>query len=285
MKKFILNLSVFLLMMFLFNIVVFIFANDNYYKGYNDFPDKKFRSFIIADSHGFALEKFSEKYGVYNFSSSSDSYLDMKRKMGYLVKNNYTIEKIYLTADGHMLSPYRDQYNNTDKSIIYTSEVNFNYINEKYLKYYFPIFQVKVIPLFKIYLESKLKSLFHQQNKVANIAWRNLSENQKMKNANERISGQFPVKAKSENLEKTLLEIIKLCKENNIELIGVKFPLSASYLKLIDGKDYGAEKVFKSKGLKVVDYESVFKNREEYFGDQDHLNPKGAEEFVKILLK
>ena len=31
----------------LFNFVVFVFANDNYYKGYTDFPDKSYHSFIL----------------------------------------------------------------------------------------------------------------------------------------------------------------------------------------------------------------------------------------------
>ena len=283
MRRFIFNLFIFLIITLLFNFVVFVFANDNYYKGYTDFPDKSYHSFIIADSHGLALEDFPDQLGVYNFSASSDSYLDMKRKVVYLIDNHYKVDKIYLTVDGHTLSPYRYQYNNSDKSIIYTSEVNFNYVKERYLKYYFPIFQVKVIPLLKIYLENKAKSAFQQKSKTANIIWSDLSEKERIKRAKERVVGQFPTEDKSEDLEKTLLEIIDLCKTNNIELIGLKFPLSRNYLDLMGKRNYGADMLFISKGLNVLDGESIFKNRDDYFGDHDHLNSKGAKVFIDFI--
>lgn len=284
MRKFVLNLFVFLMITLLFNIVVFVFANDNYYKGYKDFPSKNFHSYIIADSHGMSLDHYTEKYKVYNFSSSSDSYLDMKRKIGYLIDNKYQVDTIYLTVDGHTLSPYRDQHNNADKSIIYTSEVNGNYLKEKYLKYYLPIFQLKVNPLFRIYLESKVAKIFPQKKgSLNNLAWSELPEKAKEKRASERANGQFPTNDRSADLEKTLLEIISLCKTNNIELVGVKFPLSKSFIQSLQDRNYKADEIFISKGLKVIDHESLFITKDEYFKDEDHLTFEGGEEFAKIL--
>ncbi|MFC4163200.1 hypothetical protein ACFOWU_06030 [Epilithonimonas zeae] len=286
MKKFIHNIFIFLTIILLFNIGLFIFANDNYYKGYKDFPSKNFKSFIMADSHGMPIEKNSEYYKVYNFSANSDSYFDMKRKISYLVENNYQVKTIYLSVDDHSLSPYRDQNNNSDKSIIYTSSMNLNYFKEKYLKYYFPIFQLKINPLLKIYLDTKIEKILNLKDDTgSNFVWNELNETEKNKRAKERINGQFPSKNKSKALEKILLEIIFLCKTNNIELIGIKFPLSNSYLKLLRDKNYGADKLFLSNGLKVIDYKSIYKNQEKYFGDQDHLNTEGGKEFIKTLLK
>lgn len=285
MKKFISNLFIFLMVILFFNLVVFIFANDNYYKGYQEFPSKDFHSFIIADSHGLPLEKFSEKYNVFNFSTSSDSYLDMKRKVFYLIENDYKIDKIYLTVDNHTLSPYRENANNADKSIIYTSKIDLNYIKERYLKYYFPIFQIKVNPLLKNYLISKVKKIFTQEKKVHdNFKWITFSENERLKRAEERVLGQFPTPDKSEKLEKTLVEIINICKINNIELIGLKFPLSNSYIKVLEDRNYDADRVFTSHGLKVIDYQLIFKNDEGYFSDEDHLNSTGGQELTKLLL-
>lgn len=286
MKKFISNLFIFLIIVFLFNIVVFVFANDNYYKGYKEFPYKKYHSFIMADSHGMPLDQFAEKFGVYNFSANSDSYFDMKRKINYLIENEYRVRTIYITVDGHTLSPYRDENNNTDKSIIYTSDISPDYIKEKYLKYYFPIFQLKVNPLFRSYLEHKIKNIFTEKNKASNdIIWSKLPETEQMIRSEERVIGQFPAKHKSLKLEKTLLEIINLCKTNEIELIGIKFPVSKTYLKIVGHRNYGADQLFISNGLKVIDNESTFIDNDNYFGDQDHLNPKGGEAFVEKLLK
>lgn len=285
MKKFFVNLLILLIIALLFNVVVFVFSNDNYYKGYRNFPSKKFHSFIIADSHGVSLSNYCEKFNVYNFSTSSDSYLDMLRKVQFLIENEYQIDKIYLTVDGHTLSPYRDQFNNSDKSIIYTSDVNFNYLKEKYFKYYFPIFQVKVNSLFRNYMESKIQKIYPQKNKMGDhLTWNQLPEKERLKRASERAEGQFPPKKASEKLENTLLEIIKLCKSKNIELIGLKFPLSNDYLQTLNKRNFGADQLFISNGLEVLDYESVFRNKQEYYKDEDHLNFNGGEEFVKILL-
>ena len=97
--------------------------------------------------------------------------------------------------------------------------------------------------------------------------------------------GQFPTKNKSLKLEKTLMEIIDLCKTNGIELIGLKFPVSKTYLKIVGQRNYGADQLFISNGLKVIDQESTFIDNDGYFGDQDHLNPKGGEAFVEKLLR
>lgn len=286
MKKFISNLFIFLIIILFFNFVIFVFANDNYYKNYQEFPSKNYHSFIIADSHGIPIEKFSEKYKVFNFSTSSDSYLDMQRKVSYLIENNYKVEKIYLTVDNHTLSSYRENANNADKSIIYTSKIDLNYLKERYLKYYFPIFQIKVNPLLKIYLESKVKKIFPQEiHPLGNVVWSKLPEKEKFKRAEERIKGQFPTPNKSEKLEKILLEIITLCKANKIELIGLKFPLSNTYITALGNRNYGADKVFLSNGLRVMDYKTIFVDEEDYFSDQDHLNFKGGEELVKKILK
>ncbi|MCG2792686.1 MAG: hypothetical protein L6262_03950 [Weeksellaceae bacterium] len=286
MKKFLLSLLYFFILVLSWNAVVFVFANDNYYKGYDEFPSRNFHSFILADSHGMPLDRFSEKMHVYNFSSNSDSYADMKRKIIYLIENKFKVKTIYITADDHTLSPYRDHINNMDKSIIYTSKIDFNYIKEKYIKYNFPIFQFKVNPIFRIYLEDKLKMIFNRNEMTSNkIIWSELSEAEQRKRSIDRVLGQFPSKNKSKKLEKTLLEIVELCQRNHIQLIGIQFPVSNSYLKILGSKNYGANQVLKSKGLKVIDCKSIFAEKDHYFGDQDHLNPEGGKEFLKILLQ
>lgn len=285
MKRFIFNIFILFIIIFVFNIIVFVFANDNYYKGYNDFPDKRFRSFIMADSHGMSIKKMPEKFGVYNFSDNSDSYYDMKRKLIYLIENHYKIDKIYISVDNYTLSPYRDKNNNLDKSIKYTSKIDYNYINEKYIKYYFPIFQPKINSLFRIYLQDKVKLIFQQRNNTVNIIWNKLSEEEKIVRAKDRVNSQFPSHNKSKALEQELIKIIDICQRNNIKLIGVKFPVSGYYLKMLGNKNYGADKLFVSKGLEIIDCQSFFKEKNEYFGDQDHLNFQGGEKFTKILLQ
>ena len=99
------------------------------------------------------------------------------------------------------------------------------------------------------------------------------------------MQSQFPADNKSKKLEKTLLEIFQICKINKIDLIGIKFPLSSSYIKVLGSKSYGADEIFTSKSLKVIDSKEIFVDNPEYFANQDHLNSKGGEIFTKWLLK
>ena len=94
---------------------------------------------------------------------------------------------------------------------------------------------------------------------------------------------QFPTDRKSRKLKSSLLDIIRVCQINKITLIGLKFPLSASYINALDTKNFGADELFESKGLSVKNMKSAFLEHPEYFADQDHLNYKGSEIFTKIL--
>jgi CTP synthase (UTP-ammonia lyase) len=96
---------------------------------------------------------------------------------------------------------------------------------------------------------------------------------------------QFSTNVKSTSLQNTLLEIISLCQKNEIELIGIKFPLSNSYIELLDSMSYGADQLFISKDLKVIDLKEVFVDNPEYFANQDHINSKGSKIFTEILFE
>jgi len=289
MRKFIIDVFKFLVILLIFNGLCYFFATRYYYKGYGQIPNKRYSKFIMADSHGLPIGKFSEQFNVYNFSAGSDSYFDIKRKIRYLLKKDYDVKVVYITVDDHMLSPYRESTNNLDRSVFLTSIIDYDtyisYLKEKVIKYYFPIFQPKIGSVFRSYLKSKIRKNVNE-NKISadNNYWWKLPENQKKILADNRIQSHFCSKNKSEILEKELLEIINLCQDNDIELIGVKFPLTRTYLKSLGTSNYGADELFYSNGLKVIDQKSVFVDNDEYFFNQDHLNTQGGKKFATILL-
>ncbi|CAN0421788.1 unnamed protein product [Scytosiphon promiscuus] len=290
MKRFCYNIFILFIIILLFNGILFLFGIRQYYIEYEKRPAKNFGAFIFADSHGLPISDFSEKYNVFNFSAGSDSYFDMKRKISYLLENGYNVDTIFITVDDHTLSPYREILNNLDRSAIYYSlpieyENQYEFLKEKYLRYYLPIFQPKISSLFKSYLEAKLEVIYQPNNKSLNDkVWSDFTEDDRIKSAEGRIKLQFPSDNKSEKLERTLLEIIHLCQTNEIKLIGIKFPLSSSYLKVLDSRNYGADELLTSKGLNVKDNKEIFKENPEYFFNTDHLNSKGGEIFTKMLL-
>jgi hypothetical protein len=290
MKKFILSILSFLLIVLIFNGIVLFFADFHYYKNYDKKPNKNFRSFIMSDSHGLPIGKFSEEFNVYNFSAGSDSYLDIERKIKYLIENDYKIDTIYITVDDHGLSPQRETANNLDRSVIYSSEdeydSSFSYFREKYLKYYLAIFQPRIRTLFKQYLKENFKHIYFKKNNNLDndIPWFKLSESERIIRVEFRKQSQFGSEFKSKKLEEKLVEIINLCKKNNIELFGVKFPLPNTYVKMLGDKNFGADKVFLSNGIEVFDYKLIFIDHNEYFKNTDHMNSKGGKIFTKVLL-
>ena len=118
--------------------MLFFLIKAFYIKDYEN-VDLQFSSFLLADSHGTPIGDFSEEYNVHNFSGQSDSYLDMERKLNYLLRNT-DVSTIYISVDDHTLSPTRENQNNLDRSVYFTNPSDFSnyfdYFNERYLKYY-----------------------------------------------------------------------------------------------------------------------------------------------------
>jgi hypothetical protein len=289
MKKFCFNIFLFFTLVAISNAIIFIFSQKKYYGEYEKHPNKKYTAFIFSDSHGLPLANYSEEFNVFNFSSESESYFDIKRKLVYLFENGYKVDKIYITVDDHTLSPYREKSNNLDRGTIYSSadeyDFRLEYIKIKYINYYLPIINPKVSRIFKSYLISGLKKMIlpNEKNPIKK-SWINLSHQERINFSKERLKYQFPSNNKSDLLEKALIEIIDLCRTHKVEIVGIKFPLARPYIDMINNKNYGADKVFASKGMNVYNFQSLYINNPEYFFDQDHLNDYGAKIFVKYLL-
>ena len=131
------------------------------------------------------------------------------------------------------------------------------------------------------YLVSKVSSIF-RNDKARNIErdWSELSWNEQIKGSKTRLKEQFSSIEISESLKEELNEIIATCKKNNIELIGIKFPLSRSYCEVLGNKNYGADSLLISSGYSISNNKSMFLDNDSFFYDQDHMNDKGGMEFV-----
>ncbi|MDR3171872.1 MAG: hypothetical protein LBU17_09640 [Treponema sp.] len=284
MKKFLSHALYFLIVLLLINGILFFVSQKLYSDKYTQFS-LAYPSYLLADSHGEPLSNGTEKYGIYNFSYSSDSYIDMYRKITFLL-NKTKIDTLYIVADEHALSPYREKTNNLDRSLFYCTQYEFDnyyeYVKERYIKQYLVIFQPKVRDLVRSYLYAKVINIIlpkqHQPKDWAEMAFED-----RIKNTEERVLGQFPSQENSATLEATLLKIIHTCEEHDIKLIGIKFPLSSEYLTVLADKTYNVAHILKSNGIAILDYNSVFRYNNEYFQDTDHLNKQGGLELVKLL--
>jgi hypothetical protein len=290
MKKFLLHISLFILVLTAVNWLLFVTAQKCYYKDYHTYS-LKFKSYLLADSHGAPLEQLTEPYGMYNFSEKSESYADMYRKIRFLIRKS-RIDTIFLTADNHTLSPYRETANNLDASEYYLDAADYSsyyeYLKSRYLIPYVMYFQPKALSAVRIYVTAHLKSFLkggaHKEKTERSSEWVALSEAERKERSAERAREQFPPGKPSESLSKTLQDIIKLCKDNHIVLIGIKFPMASSYLTLCGKRTFGADSIMRAAGVPILDFEMLFRDKNEFFENQDHLNEKGATQFVKTWL-
>jgi len=283
MKKFIKNILVFIIILFIINIPLRHITNIYYFNQYEK-VDLNYKTYLFSDSHGAALENLTEKYNTYNFSTGSDSYVDILNKINYLIKNS-KIKQVIITADDHTLSKYREKMNNTDRSAYYKIITNvrpfkeyLKTINYKYIKRNFVFVNIKSRDIINSYFKSKIKS----KNRI-NKSWNDLTKNEKSKKCLDRFNFQFENYNSSKKLTSTLLNIIKTCNDNNIKITAIKYPITNIYNKTIGTNNFKADSIFKSNGINVIDFKNLYAKNDIFFYDQDHLNEKGSAKFTNVL--
>ena len=271
-----------------FNFLCFAIIRHIYLSEYNHSTEKlkQFRSFLFADSHGLALKNELEAHGIFNFATASDNYADMQQKLLFLEAEGIEIDQVLITVDNYTLGRYRDKVNNHDRSVYYSSLGSHhcknlgNFLAEKYLRYYFPVFNGKDRDLLLHFFSARLKEIFGKQSTQAITNWTKISNKQKL--IETRAKWQFPDAHTSEQQTRMLKEIAHFCKEKNIRLVGIQFPVAQGYRLQTMGKNYGADKLFLSQGLPVFRFgelslpDSVFEN-------QDHLTPDGGKILARYI--
>jgi hypothetical protein len=283
MRKFLINTILFLIILIAINIGLYILANKIYYSSYKQYQ-LNYNSYLLGDSHGIPLGQSLKDYGIYNFSAESDSYIDMKRKLNFLIKNT-SVDTIFITIDDHTLSPYREKLNNADRSVFFATMDDydniFTYVKEKALSK-MPFFQPKTSSILKAYFYAQVKSFIRKSTvkKREPNEWALLKSVKRKELAQNRYLKQFPTKESSNLLKATLLDIVAKCKKHKITLIGIQFPLSKEYINALGNTSYGAVSLFKSLEIKTIDFTKLFENQTSYFKDQDHLNKDGSKAFM-----
>ncbi|WP_157975971.1 hypothetical protein [Lewinella sp. IMCC34191] len=264
-----------------------ILSKPIYYDKYEE-HSLKFNKYLFADSHGEKLLNHTQKIDIYNFSMPSDSYLDMKRKLLFLIRNDVHIDTIFLTVGDHTLSSYREASSNADRSNYFlTSDDYYNtltYLKDNLIPYYLPFFSPNLRTIIQHNFRNKIRDIFITtlSDSLQNKEWENLSQDKQSKLAKERANKQFGNSQNSKILTAHLLDIINISKNNGIDIIGLKFPLTAVYQEAFIGKGYKADSILINSGYPVLDFTDDLSDSQN-FEDQDHLTYEGGKKFVGIL--
>jgi len=283
----------FLFLALILNTLAFHFlAEPVLYKGY--VLSKKqlgqYSNFLMGDSHAGVIRQTDlDRLNMTNLAYNSESYFDVYIKLHFLI-NKFQVDTLYLCVDNHTLSMYRQSWTNRPRSIYfsdykhYTEYYNMgrrDYYLKKWVYYRLPLFDTSHSKLLKEKISSLLRGV--KPANYDNYDFSKVSEEQRISRSQERIHTQFPGVQPSALLTGCLEEIIKLCKSEEITLIGVKFPLTKEFYQELGDRSYRADSIFMVHRLPVLDYCQVYLDSLNYFRDQDHLNHLGSEKFLNLL--
>ena len=284
MKRFLIRSSVFIFCLLCINAYQYKIIKREYFQSYDE-VDLKYNTYLFSDSRGNPFKSLKE-YDVYNFSASSESYLDIERKLNYLLANNVQIHTAYLNVDAHALSGYREDLNNNDKSLIYvTLDANGNFYNH---------FVDNIIPRHIVFLNKKYNAFlywkyFFKEDKpiVERKKWLDKSENEKIALSKSRFHRQYNEFNGSKMLENSLSKILYLCNTNNIKLIGIKYPLVKEYQPLIVNHplEKKMDSILVANKIEVLRFTRDTTFLESDFENKDHLNSKGAKKLADLIFK
>lgn len=287
MKLFIRKILFFLLPIVILNFL-FIELTDHYYHDEYQVVDYNFESYILSDSRGLCLDDgILNKHGIYNFSAGSDSYQDIYRKLMLLTRNAKP-RKIFLTVDDHTLSPYRDRSNNSDRSsqfmIFHDFNSTYEFVKTRYLSKYLPIFESKSRDIIKIKLASFLNFLsIPLKDDFEYTPWSKMTRHEKDQISYHRVNSQFKHNNYSKKQYNYLNLILNVCHFHDIEIVGIKFPLTNSYLKNLGSRSYSADEILKSREVDVLDFRNYFVNTDDLFLNSDHLTTEGGRKLARLI--
>jgi hypothetical protein len=295
MKRFYKELILGLIGVFLLNLIVYtLVIYPEVYKPYEEVLEQTIHNKVIfSDSHGWSLtknnsegKKILNSHGITNLSYGSESYFDIYFKLKYLIENDIPVDTIFLSVDAHMLGKLREKSYNKSRSIKYIDYATYNefypmtygeFLFRKYIKRFLSTFDSNNSKLIQKYLESLIS--FKQEKEL--IKWELLDKSEKQKKSLDRFQN-FYKKGFSKKLEKALFKIFSLCEKNNINIILVKYPLAPSMEKLEIPKEFSkSDSLIKNSKYQML---SIDKLDDDFFDNQDHVNPKGAKLIINQFI-
>lgn len=235
--------------------------------------------------------------GSYNYCFEGENYSQFYFRARRVVGQK-ELETIVLPLDIHSFSDYRSNpYNNVVYWLDFASPEELSDLTGKprsllMIKKYAPfIGSGRDFAAFKLGKQGANRRLAD--------GWKYLGDKSRAKDDNKEFAAHNRVgehfKHYPEVINKDLfayyLKTIELARENGIELVLVKYPVSRDYLVEAAKLGVAPEEIYEYArdntpdygDLTVLDYRDIY--NDEYFFNSDHLNTKGAETFSRLLAK
>jgi hypothetical protein len=249
-------------------------------------PDESLNPFYIADS--------------FNFARGGETYIETYYKLKKIVeKDKVKIKNIVLQVDLHTFSEKTGTKDRLFTDLYFYSQiVNLNEIAKLKGKSLISVFLEKNFPVLgngKEFLQNMLRAnaitpIYLGYTPSADIPLKDsYAIAQKAQKVYDDHFSTNGLVIDEQNFH-YFIEILKIAKENNMNVIFVKYPLSKAYASEVEKhnlaeKDYYDE-IFSAVNkiinkYTVLDYYDIFFDRPEYFYDAEHLTVTASEVFSK----
>lgn len=237
------------------------------------------------------------------------SQIDSAYSLAYFGENNMmNFYKLQYCLDNHLPKPryvilpcdimtFTEGYHQyrTNKlfyySVIPLREVK--HLNKRKLFAYYDYFKIKLFPYSD--WQYALNRMNANRQKKSTLKFSDRTKKEQEKDAahfiqDELLMGGNKAGFYSENALSYLNKIIKLCRENQIKLVFVKYPLTQTIFNEIkfhvDSNyitDRPAEKIIQKNAIPILNFENLFVKNPELFFDSHHLNSDGKNKFTVTL--
>ncbi|MBZ0165908.1 MAG: hypothetical protein K8I00_03805 [Candidatus Omnitrophica bacterium] len=259
-------------------------------RGLQDHPAKYL---IVGDSHAGMIDQSWLDKRFYNLGTASDSMNEIYIKIAYAVQHDPHFKYLLLTADFHILSKYRDAFNNKayikpfaspeDYQFVYGEPYSTDWVSDRLSRY--PLFDYNVYVTGRESLIGRAKALIKGKKYVESKdkQWIEHPQEARDRRAAERAQIHLTRIITEENRQR-YLDIIDLCRRHNITVIGLRYPLSPEYLHEMSTYDLTPlDKHYAGIQFdKFLDYSRLL-SEHRYFVDMDHMNEEGVQRFLEKL--
>lgn len=293
MKKLVVKLTPFVLLFILAN--YWVLSSNGFYKKGKAY-DRAIQEtantehFFLGDSHVDVLKNLDLEDNVSNLAFGGDGIQEMYLKTRILLEENSHIKTVFVLTDPQLfnssISPNKTFLANYVLKLGEEEVYGKNTLS--YLIEQAPLLNDGFIEYSRdkyIYRFLKLISKKKVNNKQK-VMWKDLPQKQRDFQCIETGIQDHKGIFSSSDSKKYFSKMVALCKEKNVKIIGVRFPVERLFYQQCNSKDLQLvdDYIDSLKLDQHLDY-SLYFNSSQYFKDEDHLTIPGAIKIVEEISK
>lgn len=238
---------------------------------------------FLGDSHVETIKLLDLSENIGNLAFGADGIYEMYIKVLTMLKFNKNLKHVFIATEPQTFANTTSPNSTFLNKYLFKVDDTLNVYNKSKLNLI-----TEKVPLindsFINYILNSFYSSFKLDENKTTKEWSLLTELQRTEIATDTGITDHTSIMTNADFTKVFREIINLCKTNNINVIGIRFPVNENYINQCKQEDSKkVESFIKDLNLDLnLDYSTKIKDPI-YFDDQDHLNKKGVEKFAKII--